>query len=151
MKVEPYQPVVIDTNVWLSAALTRTGTAAMLCRLLIARNYQPVFSPSTFDELTTRLCLPKFDRYVGIDSRRRFLADTSNSARWCNVPVSLSTQTYCRDPDDDKFIALAIAAQATRLITGDADLLCLDPLGELRILTPRAALDELQTNVAGKP
>lgn len=143
MKVEPAQPVVIDTNVWLSAAITRSGTSAMLCRLLIERNFQPVFSPITFDELTVRLCLPKFDRYIGIDTRRRFLADTRESARWCSVPVPLSTRTWCRDPSDDKFIALALTAKATRLITGDADLLCLDPLGDLRILTPRAALDEI--------
>ena len=143
MKVEPVQPVVIDTNVWLSAAITRSGTAAMLCRLLIERNVQPVFSPGTFDELTVRMCLPKFDRYIGIDTRRRFLADIRDSALWCSVPAPLSTQTWCRDRNDDKFIALALTAKAAPLITGDDDLLCLDPLGELRILTPRAALDEI--------
>lgn len=143
MKAKPRQPVVIDTNVWLSAALTRTGTAAMLCRLLIERDFQPVFSPGTFDELSSRLFLPKFDRFLGIDSRRRFLAYASDNARWCSVPASANIQSWRRDPDDDKFIALALAAQATRLVTGDDDLLCLDPLGELRILTPRAALDEL--------
>lgn len=145
MKAEPRRLVVIDTNVWLSAALTRTGTAAMLCRLLIERNFQPVFSSGAFDELTTRLCLPKFDRYVGIDSRRRFLADARDSAHWCED--NHAAATWCRDPDDDKFIAPALANQATRLITGDADLLCLDPLGTLRILTPRQALDELQSGV----
>lgn len=143
MTAKPRQPVVIDTNVWLSAALTRTGTAAVLCRLLIERDFQPVFSTGTFDELSSRLFLPKFDRFLGIDSRRRFLAYASDHARWCNVPAGADIETWCRDPNDDKFIALALAIQATRLITGDADLLCLDPLGELRILTPRAALDEL--------
>ncbi len=147
MKVEPHQPVVIDTNVWLSAAITRSGTAAHLCRLLIERNFQPVFSASTFDELASRLFLPKFDRFLGIDSRRRFLADARDSAHWCNAPVPSGAQTGCRDPDDDKFIILALTVQATRLITGDDDLLCLDRLGELRILTPRAALDELQSGV----
>lgn len=143
MTAKPRLPVVIDTNVWLSAALTHTGTADMLCRLLIERDFQPVFSPGTFDELSSRLFLPKFDRFLGIDSRRRFLAYASDNARWCSVPASADIQAWCRDPDDDKFIALALAAQATRLITGDADLLCLNPLGELRILTPRQALDEL--------
>ena len=147
MKVEPYQPVVIDTNVWLSAAITRNVTAALLVRMLIEQNFLPVFSPRTFDELASRLFLPKFDRFLGMDSRRRFLANARDSAHWCEVPAPLAAQTWCRDPDDDKFIAVALAVQATRLITGDDDLLCLDPLGELRILTPRQALDEL---VAGK-
>ena len=143
MKADPRQCVVIDTNVWLSAALTRTGTAAVLCRLLIERNFQHGFSQSTFDELRTRLWLPKFDRYASIESRRRFLSNTRESARWHEVPASLNAQSFFRDPNDDKFIALALAAKATWLITGDDDLLCLDPLGELRILTPRAALDEI--------
>jgi putative PIN family toxin of toxin-antitoxin system len=147
MKVEPYQPVVIDTNVWLSAAITRNGTAALLVRMLIEQNFLPVFSPRTFDELASRLFLPKFDRFLGMDSRRRFLANARDCAHWCNLSAPLATQTWCRDPEDDKFIAVALAVQATRLITGDDDLLCLDPLGELRILTPRKALDEL---VAGK-
>lgn len=143
MTAKPRQSVVIDTNVWLSAAISRTGTAAELHRRLLERNFQPVFSASTYDELATRLFLPKFDLYLSIDKRRRFLADASDNARWCNVPASLHSQTWCRDPDDDKFIALALAAGATRLITGDDDLLCLDPLENLRILNPRAALDEL--------
>lgn len=144
MKAEPRQCVVIDTNVWLSAALTRSGTAAVLCRLLIERNFQQAFSQSTFDELRTRLWLPKFDRYASIDSRRHFLANTRESAQWHEVPASLNAQAWCRDPSDDKFIALALAAKAARLITGDADLLCLDPLGALRIMTARAALDEFE-------
>ncbi len=147
MKADPRQCVVIDTNVWLSAALTRSGTAAVLCRLLIERNFQQAFSQSTFDELRTRLWLPKFDRYASIESRRHFLSSTRESAQWHEVPASLNAQTWCRDPNDDKFIALALTAKATRLITGDDDLLCLDPLGELRILTPRAALDEIEAAV----
>ena len=143
MKVEPYQPVVIDTNVWLSAAITRNGTASLLCALLFERHCQPAFSQSTFDELASRLFLPKFDRFLGMDTRRRFLANARDSAHWCNLPVQIG----CRDPDDDKFIALALAVQATRLITGDDDLLCLDQLGELRILTPRQALDELKAGL----
>ena len=146
MKADPRQCVVIDTNVWLSAALTRSGTAAVLCRLLIERNFQQAFSQSTFDELRTRLWLPKFDRYLSIESRRRFLSNTRESARWHDVPASLNAQTWCRDPSDDQFIALALTAKASRLITGDADLLCLGPLGDLRILTPRAALDEINTD-----
>lgn len=145
MKAERRESVVIDTNVWLSAAINRTGTPAALIRGLVAGDVQAAFSEATFDELTRRLLLPKFDRYLGMDGRRRFLADVSDNARWCSVPDSLSTQTWCRDPDDDKFIALALAAQTTRLITGDDDLLCLDPLEGLRILTPRTALDELMT------
>jgi predicted nucleic acid-binding protein len=49
--------------------------------------------------------------------------------------------TACRDPDDDKILALAVSGQADIIITGDADLLVLDPFQGVRILAPRAYLE----------
>jgi uncharacterized protein len=44
----------------------------------------------------------------------------------------------CRNPDDDKFVETAVAGEADCIVTGDGDLLALDPFRGLRILTPRA-------------
>lgn len=49
-----------------------------------------------------------------------------------------------RAPKDDAFVLAAIAAQASRLISGDYDLLCLHPLCDVSILSPRAAMEELE-------
>jgi len=46
-----------------------------------------------------------------------------------------------RDIDDDAFIHAAIAADACAIVSGDSDLLVLDPIGALRILTLRVALE----------
>jgi uncharacterized protein len=40
----------------------------------------------------------------------------------------------CRDPKDDKFLELAICGSATHLITGDDDLLVLNPFRNVEIL-----------------
>jgi uncharacterized protein len=135
-----YRRVVVDTNVILSAALSPDGTAARLLERLLPAS-RLVLSRSTFDELETRLWRKKFDPYLSPERRRIVLHSASRQALWLE-PVQVVR--YSRDPDDDKFIVLALKAKATRLITGDADLLCLDPLGDLRILTPRAALDEIE-------
>lgn len=135
-----YRRVVVDTNVILSAALSPDGTAARLLERLMLGS-RLVLSRSTFDELETRLWRKKFDPYLSPERRRDVLHNVSLQALWLK-PVQVVS--YSRDPDDDKFIALALAAKAERLITGDGDLLCLDPLGVLRILTPRAALDEIE-------
>lgn len=139
-----YRQVVIDTNVIISATLSPRGAPALLLKRFF-REGQLVFSAATFDELKTRLWRPKFDPHFTLEERQDLLHAIASSARWCEDAQAAGV--WCRDPDDDKFIALALAAQATRLITGDDDLLCLDPLGELRILTPRTALDELQSGV----
>jgi predicted nucleic acid-binding protein len=44
-------------------------------------------------------------------------------------------------PDDDKFLETAIAGEADCIVTGDGDLLALDPFRGLRILTARAFLE----------
>lgn len=135
----PFRRVVVDTNVMLSAALSPDGTAARLLERLM-QGSRLVFSRDTFDEFEIRLWRQKFDPYLSPERRRDVLKNAGFQALWLE-PIQVVR--YSRDRDDDKFIALALTAKASRLITGDVDLLGLDPLGELRILTPRAALDEI--------
>ncbi|WP_084761871.1 putative toxin-antitoxin system toxin component, PIN family [Spirosoma spitsbergense] len=45
--------------------------------------------------------------------------------------------TLCRDPDDNHVLQLAEFVQADYLITGNKDLLVLDPFGAFRILSPK--------------
>lgn len=141
--VWPKQPkVVVDSNVLLSAALSPAGApAALLAWLLVHAGL--VLSKATFSELQTRIFKPKFDRYLSLETRKRILHDLSASALWIEVQAELAAQHFCRDPDDDAFIHLAIAADACAIVTGDADLLVLDPMGAIRILTPRMALDAI--------
>jgi len=141
MRVEAVGPVVLDTNVWISAFLIRSSAPAALVRHLLV-HARPVFSPATFEELETRLWRPKFDRYIGMNERKLLLHDLDAVAHWVDPPKEIVARTFCRDKDDDKFIHAAMAAGATLLISGDDDLLCLHPLGDLRILTPRAACAE---------
>ena len=132
--------VVIDTNVWISGLLTRTGTAALLARHVV-QNGQAVFTVQTFAELKDRVWRPKFDRYVTMEQRKKLLSDIESSALWVEVQLAITATTFCRDVADDMFIHAAHAAQSIWLVTGDDDLLCLHPLGSLQILSPRAALD----------
>ncbi len=59
------------------------------------------------------------------------------------IPVPYVTRIWayrwirvCRDAKDNKFLALAAACRAEFLITGDDDLLILNPFRETHILTP---------------
>ncbi|MCA1805861.1 MAG: putative toxin-antitoxin system toxin component, PIN family [Xanthomonadaceae bacterium] len=144
MKAEPPRAadaplVVIDTNVWISAALTREGVAARLVRqvLLLGR---PVFSPATFAELETRIWRPRFDPYLSLELRQRILHDLDATAHWVEITPDMAARTWCRDPDDDMFIQAALTAGATWLVTGDQDLLDVPDIPGLRILTPAGAL-----------
>ena len=52
--------------------------------------------------------------------------------------------TDCRDAKDSKYLELALAAGATTIVTGDADLLVLHPWRGVRIRPPAAYLAEVE-------
>jgi len=135
--------VVIDTNVLISAALIPASPPARCVDWVLA-NATMLFSPGTFEELQTRLWRPKFDRYLSLEQRQAILRDMSAAALWVTPEPPASAAPISRDPDDDKFIHLALAGKAAWLITGDQDLLALARIGKLEIITPAQALERVQ-------
>ena len=139
MKADHRLKVVIDTNVWISAALSPSGPPAAVVRHNL-RHGVPVLSPLTFAELQTRLWKPKFDRYLSMDMRLDLLRNLNGAALWVDIAPELATQRHSRDPQDDMFIHAALAAGAGWLITGDQDLLTVAPIDSLRVCTPADAM-----------
>lgn len=133
MKVER---AVIDTSILISAALSPLGKPSEVVDRLVEAGTL-VFSSKTFDELASRLCRPKFERYLQASERRLFLEKLAAVAHWVEIAGNLKA---CRDPNDDMFLETAIAGRADALISGDQDLLVLDPFGSIRIVTASLAL-----------
>jgi putative PIN family toxin of toxin-antitoxin system len=51
--------------------------------------------------------------------------------------VITETITDCRDAKDNKFLEVAVCGYATHIITGDCDLLDLNPYRSISIITAR--------------
>lgn len=134
--------VVLDTNVLISGLLSQSGAPALLVRAVV-RTGQAVFSDDTFAEFKSLIWRPKFDRFITIEQRNAVLSGFEATAYWVKVPLSLSANRYSRDLKDDMFVHAALAADAAYLVSGDDDLLCLNPIGSLPVLSPRAALDQI--------
>ena len=127
---------VLDSNTLISAAIL-PGSTPDRALARVRRLGRPVFSRDTLLELDLVLRRPKFDRYLSSVKRLAYLEILSLDALVIEVPDAVSA---CRDPKDDKFLSLALAARASHLITGDADLLALHPFRGVSILTARAFL-----------
>ena len=126
--------VVFDTNVLVSAALIQ-GSRADLCVRAVLENQHPlIFSKATFEELSEVLLRSKLDRYVSKAVRMGLLETWQNAAVFFPDAALYEVVRDCRDPDDDKFLELALASRAFVVVTGDPDLLVLDPWRGIRIV-----------------
>lgn len=129
--------LVVDSNVLISALLIPDGTPRQVLDRLAANAATLLFSDETFTELAVRLAKPKFDSYRTTEQMNSFLDWLSQLGEWVEPVHDVAA---CRDPDDNKFLAVALSGDAGCLITGDNDLLELDPFEGLPILTPAAFL-----------
>jgi predicted nucleic acid-binding protein len=51
----------------------------------------------------------------------------------------------CRDPKDDKILALALSGSAEYIISGDLDLLVMNPFRGVKIVTGEELLQQVET------
>ena len=134
--------IVIDTNVLISAGLLPQSTMAQalavaVTHFLIAQN------EDTWHELETRIARPKFDRYFGEFGRLRHLIQIAQSAAFFEVTAQASIS---RGKTDDKFLALAMDAGATWVISGDLDLKELQSYKGVEVVSPAQFLDRMQAH-----
>lgn len=132
----------IDTNVLLSGLLWRGPAHTLLEQV---RNGSVVFlsSPELLAELAEVLARPKFDAILSRSnsSREQMLTQVHQLAELTDPPPL--AQPVCRDPDDDAVLALATAALADVIVSGDDDLLSLVSFEGIPILNPAQALQQV--------
>lgn len=133
--------VVLDTNVLISAVLSPSGAPAHLLGRLVRARSVLVFSEPTMNELTTRMLRSKFDRYVDRSLRVKFLAELDAVAEIVGIT---GAPMGCRDREDDMILETALNAEAQLIVTGDADLLSMNPWREIRIVSPSEAIEFFQ-------
>ena len=126
--------VVFDTNVLISGLFSTTSTPARALGQAIS-NGQLVASAATLRELMTKLLSPKFDRYLPRERRDALLL---RLAPLIEIVEVLQLVRASRDPDDDKFLEAAVNGRADVIVSGDQDLLKLNPFRGIAILTPAA-------------
>ncbi len=136
--------VVIDTNVLVSNLLSKTGAPAKVIDAWRAQKFILITSVSAIQELQATLeklhesgkySIPKEDIAELTDMLRKngrrvpVLADVAGS-----IPA---------DPDDEKFLAMAVEGEASVIVSGDKHLLNLKKFRGITIQMPRQFLDSL--------
>lgn len=118
--------VVLDTNVFVSAFLSRSPTSPTreLIQRWLAGEFTLLISDTLLDELAEKLV----ER--GIEQERviTFLATLISLAEYVDVPAEAVYPVITADPDDDYVLACAVVAGADYLVSYDPHF---KPLGEL--------------------
>lgn len=131
--------IVLDTNILISAALKPNSIASSVVRKAI-EHYELCASEETIKELKETLQREKFKKYFDRleYSRDQFIRFIEQS---CVMISSSEEITDCNDPKDNKFLELAVAANASMLISGDKKhLLSMNPYRGIQIITAREFL-----------
>jgi putative PIN family toxin of toxin-antitoxin system len=124
--------VVTDTNVLISGLFSTTSTPALAVEKAITQA-QLVATTETLRELIETVMQPKFDRYVPRERREALLQRVASLVEIIEV---LQHVRASRDPKDDKFLEAAVNGRANVLVSGDGDLLDLNPFRSIAIVTP---------------
>jgi len=127
---------VFDSNVLVSALLLSDSKPRHALEVALQKG-RVLLSFATLAELYEVLGRKKFHRYINEEDVRNFLAALTREAEWVEVDVRIGV---CRDPKDDKFLEVAVSGHATHIITGDSDLLALNPFRGIEILPPHGFL-----------
>ena len=102
----------------------------------LAGHFEIVTSPALLDELRRVLGYPTLQAVVGYtDELVKFFALAAV------VVTPMETVAVCRDPDDDRLIEAALAANADVIVTGDQDLLTVERVDQIQVLTPREFIE----------
>ena len=126
--------VVLDVNVLVSALLNNSGSPAHILEMVFTQDIMSITCPEIlveFEDVLSRSHLKIIPAYA---------KKTLQLFRQHSQQVSALPVRTCFNPDDDKFLACALASQADLLITGDHHLLEMDCWHGIRIVTPREAL-----------
>ena len=123
--------LLLATNVLVAAFIAR-GVCADLLEHCV-REHIVVSSPPLLDELRDVLARGFRQRDEDVRDALRLLAET-----FTLVEPDALEPPVCRDRDDDVVLATALAGHCAAVISGDRDLLVLDPFRDIWILAPSA-------------
>ncbi len=140
----PILRAVLGTNVYVSGTILSRGTPFEILEAWRRQAFILVTSEAIIGEIERVLRYPHIrDRYAIVEQDIARLVE-SLRADALIAPGDYEVSGVSRDPDDDKFLACALEAQADCIVSGDPDLLTLGCYRGIAILKPHEFLERLR-------
>ena len=135
-----YELAVIDTNVLLDWLVFEDSTTLALSQAITSGDLRWIATAAMREEFEHVLARPEFERWAHRRDPALAAADR-HCVMLADPSVSLAGRLHCSDPDDQKFIDLAMTHPARWLLSRDKALLRLARKSRLRgvdVMTPAA-------------
>lgn len=133
--------VILDTNVFVSGVFF-TGPPYQILKAWHDGKLKLVISPEIFEEYQ-RVGAALAEQFPLIDLRQILELVTIKVEM---VHAKSLSEPVCVDPDDDKFLACALASKSKMVVSGDKHLLNVSGFRAIRVLKPREFVDEYLSN-----
>lgn len=134
--------VVMDTNVLVSALIHPKGTPGLIISHLRNGDFTLLYSDPLLEEWLGVLGRPHIQSKYHLTHE-----DVQSVLMFILKRGELVTPdrqvTSCRDPKDNQFLEAAVAGQADIIVSGDKDLLVLNPFEAIPIIKPVTFLSML--------
>ena len=131
--------VVLDSNVYVSAALSVEGNSRSILKLAEQGLFNVLIADSITDEVERVL-------------KQKLSWTQQKVDLWMSYIYSFAIRVQphqciqdCSDPDDNHILECAVEARAGIIVTGDKHLLVLHPYKGIKILTPKEFLEEFES------
>jgi len=108
---------VFDTNVFVSAAISRNPTSPTreLLHRWLADEFVLVVSQALIAEVIEKL----LQHQIGLEQITELIANLERLGEWAQVPAQDIPAVIAADPDDDLILACAVMGEADYLVTYD--------------------------------
>ena len=137
--------IVIDTNIFVRYLIRPSAVIKELLEVRwLTDQVQVVTAPELIAEVTEVLRRPKIQAYIKPQEAQVILDTIRRKADL--LPPLGPVPPYTRDPKDDKFVACALLGNAQYLVSVDEDILVLQQVEGVRMVTPYAFLLLLDSN-----
>ena len=129
--------IVLDTNVLISG-IYFSGPPGRILAAWHSGKFQLAVSIEILEEylnVAERLA----SRYSGVEYEGilGLIVQNAQLVQGADLPEPVS-----EDPDDDKFLACALASNTRIIVSGDSDLLRVSGYADIRVITPKRFISE---------
>ncbi len=134
--------VVLDTNVVISATISPDGTPAKVVELLFTEAIENYTSEEIIKEIIDVFERPKISHVV--DTQHKKFTIEQFIRHSIKIKPGTKISAIEKDSSDNKFLEVALEAQASYIISGDMHLKSLKQFRNVKIVSPREFLEELE-------